>query len=427
VDDEWNPRLKGKKRYKYQREILDTSPIVGGMREYIETLMSRPETETEPNPEGMKVSPSVTLEAADYLDSVRDDMAHTWRAMLHDCFTAIWHGHAELEIVLKRRLGPNPGPGLPTSRHNDGRVGWHKIVLRSQDTIEDWEWSEDGSGDVVGVYQERQDGPEVFISMNKLFHVRFRYDRNNPEPSGALRAIERSYRFGNRIEDFEGIAIQRDAGGTMVAKMPVSVFSAKAGTAGALTRATMIEMAQLAGTDEFRGGGFPHATDPATGQASGYDLETLSSTQNIAAFDRPIVRHQTRMGIGLLLQWLFMAVENQGAMAAISAAQDVSQMAVGAKLAALFEQINRGPVRSLYRLTSFPEWAWASYKHGEISPLSPESLVQSVATLVSAGMPVGFDQEITNHLRQTLGLPLPDVGARSAAQPARAGLKRSLV
>ena len=89
---------------------------------------------------------------------------------------------------------------IPQSRFNDGLIGWDKISLRSQTTIDKWAFSR--SKEILGMWQ-RDDfmgGPTVFIPINKLLLFRTTKKKNNPEGKAIIRNAFKPWYYKTRIE-----------------------------------------------------------------------------------------------------------------------------------------------------------------------------------------------------------------------------------
>ena len=84
-------------------------------------------------------------ERAKAVQSMMDDMEHSWSSFINEVTTMIEYGFCINEKVYKRRT-------KETSKYNDNLVGWKKLPIRSQSTIRGWKFAPDGRG-VEGVYQ----------------------------------------------------------------------------------------------------------------------------------------------------------------------------------------------------------------------------------------------------------------------------------
>ena len=400
VDEEWSRDLKGRRAYRAYTEMVDNSPVVGAMLEYFETLMLEPEPVAEPSGDT-----STHQAAADYLQSCIEDMSHTWRQFVLETATAWSQGWASMEIIYKQRLGLSPGVDekgdpLPTSKHNDGLVGWKAIRLRGQDTLQEWEFND--RKDFTGWWQEQESGPPVFIPLPKTLHVRYKHIKNNPEGRSVLRSSRVTYGHAKNEAQWEGIALKRDAGGTIIMKAPIDLMRAKDADSVAF-RKTLKEAAITLGVDQWRGGLLPHENDPQSGNPTGYGYDQLTSGQNIAAFNTAIVRNENRTAMGAFMQWLFMAMDRVGAHGTQKNSSDLAGKSIAGKNKHFYDLVNRHMVRPLMALSPFPERFWPVLGHTDVAIPTLEEL----GTFLSQVVPnvIQPDDELDAHARKRAGLP----------------------
>ena len=107
--------------------------------------------------------------AADFLAENLEDMSHHLSKSINFAMSAQAFGFSDLEIVMKRRDGPEPSGNRATSKYSDGLVGLRKLGPRRQETVDHWKQ------DPAGGYQEMvQIDPntytEIPIPIEKLLH-----------------------------------------------------------------------------------------------------------------------------------------------------------------------------------------------------------------------------------------------------------------
>jgi hypothetical protein len=126
---------------------------------------------------------------AKFIEQCMKDMEHTFDEFFSDVLSYIPYGFAPIEMVFKKRLKEMG------SKYNDGLVGWKKLPIRSQDSLDEWLFSNDGrellamKQDINGLnYTERfnnllrQNGTGIItIPMEKLMLFRYNPTRGNPE------------------------------------------------------------------------------------------------------------------------------------------------------------------------------------------------------------------------------------------------------
>ena len=87
------------------------------------------------------------LKQAKFLEQCMDDMDHSWLTFIKEVCSMFTYGYCVNEKVYRRRYRDQG------SKYNDGLVGIKKLPVRSQTTILEWEFSEDGR-DLIAVIQD---------------------------------------------------------------------------------------------------------------------------------------------------------------------------------------------------------------------------------------------------------------------------------
>lgn len=181
VREEFLLQLQGRQGAQKYREMMDNSAIVGAIIFAVQATMRKVEWRVEPADDSGEAA-----EMADFADSLRDDMSHTWSDLISENLSMLGYGYAPHEIVYKRRLGRrpgadprNPGKSLPSSAYDDGLIGFRRIPIRGQDTI--LKWFFDNNGQVTGLTQQPWVGPIVDVPIEKLLLFRPSAHKNNPE------------------------------------------------------------------------------------------------------------------------------------------------------------------------------------------------------------------------------------------------------
>src|SRR5690606_26845233 len=98
-------------------------------------------------------------------------------------------------------------------------VGWARIPSRSQHTLYGWQFAD--NGDIKGFIQQAPPKYEtITIPLSKGLLFRTKIARDNPEGRSLLRNAYRPWYFKKRIEEIEGIGIERDLAGLPVLQAP---------------------------------------------------------------------------------------------------------------------------------------------------------------------------------------------------------------
>ncbi len=405
--EEFLPQLQGLRGQQIYKEMSENSPVIGAMLFAVESLLRSVDWEIDPVSQEAE-----DLEAAEFLEECKDDMSHTWEDFISEVLSHLIFGWSYFEQVYKQRKGPKHK--VP-SKFDDGRVGWRKFALRSQDTL--YRWEIDDRGGIKGMWQYpvpstptsmRGIHETVFLPIEKSLLFRTTSMKNSPEGRSVLRSAYRPWYYSKRIEELEAIGIDRDLAGMPIAKIPIELLSADR-TPDQLATYNMIrDIVRKVKRDEQEGIIWPKVLDPETGE----DLFTfeLISSGGRRSFDTGAViqRNSQQMAMTIMADFILLGHENVGSFALSSDKTELFAVALGAWLDGIQEVLNRHAVPRLFELNNFSVEEYPKFRHGDIESPDIQALGAYVQSLASAGAPLFPDLELENRLRGYADLPEAD-------------------
>lgn len=428
VREEFLPQLQGRQAATVYREMTDNSPIIGAMIYAIRSTMQKVEWRTIPAND----TPAAQ-EAADFADSLRNDMSNTWEGFISESLSMLSYGYAPHEIVYKRRLGREPGmdpmrPGrrLPKSKYDDGKIGWRRLPLRGQDTVIKWFFDE--NGEVEGMTQQPWTGPLIDIPIQKMLLLRPMETKGNPEGRSILRNAYRSYYMTKRIEEQEAILFER-MNGIPVIKVPSQLMEAARGSgddaAAARTaleafRAIAVnlrvdeQMGLVLPSDMWEGQNGP-STQPQ------YSLELISPGGNggrsSTASDPTIIRHQNNMLMSVLADFISLGHGANGTQALSVDKTDMFFQAIEGYLNADAAVINRHGLERIWELNGMDFDLMPEFKPDLAQKTNLDVLGNFVNRLAASGMALFPNPVLEEALMDAAGLPdLTDPAAVEAME-----------
>ena len=209
IYEEFLHELRGKRGIEVYREMSENDDVVGAILFAIEMLVRQCCWNVEPGGDTAK-----DKEAAEFVESCMDDMQDTWIDTISEILSFLTYGWSFHEVVYKRRMG-NTRDSRTKSKFNDGLIGWKKLPIRAQETLYQWEY--DNEDNLLGMTQMPPPDFGTFtIPIEKALLFRTKSRKNNPEGRSILRNAYRSWYFKRRIQEIEGIGIERDLAGLPV-------------------------------------------------------------------------------------------------------------------------------------------------------------------------------------------------------------------
>ncbi len=404
VIDDFISNLRGVQGARVWREMSDNDAVVGAMLFAIERLILAIEWKVEPHSKSEKDNiKKADQKNADFVKECMDDMSETWSSMLSQVLSFLVFGFAYTEIVYKKRQTNDTKDPTRRSKYTDGKIGWRKIALRSQETLWDWQFDENGS--ITGMRQSDPSVPKgvVFIPIEKSLLFRTVTARNNPEGRSILRNAYRPWFFKKTIEEIEAVGIERDLAGLPVAYVPPSMLSSNATTAEVSARNAMQDLIRGIKRNENEGILFPLAYDEQGREL--YKLTLLSSggTRNFNT-DAIIARYDQRIAMVVLADFILLGHEKVGSFALGASKIDLFTSAIQQIADSIADVFNTHAIPRLFKLNGMDATTCPKIKAGEITHVDLGVLGDFISKMAAAGA-MAPDIDMDNYLRGLANLP----------------------
>ena len=391
VYEEFLPELRGSRGVEIYREMSENDDVVGAILSAVEMLVRQTKWNVEPGGSTAK-----DKEAAEFVESCMDDMQNTWVDTISEILSFLAYGWSYHEIVYKRRMG-NTADTRTRSKYSDGLIGWAKLPIRAQETLYQWEYDENDN--LTGMTQmPPPDYGLLTIPLSKALLFRTKSRKDNPEGRSILRNAYRSWHFKRRIQEIEGIGIERDLAGLPVMYAPegMDIWGDDDDTKKILVR--LEEMVRGVRRDEMEGLVLPY----------GFEMKLLSSG-GTRQFDTNAIidRYDTRIAMTVLADFIFLGHQQNGSWALSSDKTELFAMACGAYLDIIAETFNSQGIPSLIDIngdhfkgiTGYP-----TLTHGDIE----DADIQKVSTYIKDMVGIGVlipDDGLEDYIRQIGNLP----------------------
>lgn len=404
VYDEVLRDLAGDNGRRIFREMSEQDPIIGGILLGVEMLSRQVSWSIKAADDSAKAE-----EIAEFVDGALTDMNPTFGNTLSEILSMLVYGWSWLEILYKRREGLSMESPLKSSLFDDGKVGWAGWSIRSQETLDHWEFDGQEGKDIGELTAMIQSGAPDYqmhrIPRSKSLHFKTRSRRENPEGVSLLRNSYRPWYMKKNIETIEGIGVERDLAGLPVLWAPQELFSSTADD----NEKTLLERLKKIVTsikrDEQEGILMPMAYDE-DGKNPLYKLELLS-TGGDRQFDTNgiINRYDERIAMSMLADFILMGHQSVGSFALSSSKVGLFSTALSAILDVLTEEINDQAFPRLVVLNGWPLKLTPTLQHGKVEAADMSKLADFLNQLSAAGMRVFPNKVLETFLLESAGLP----------------------
>lgn len=390
--EEFLSELRGRKGAEVFTEMSNNDETIGAILFAIEMLVRQASWSVEPGGSTAK-----DREAAEFVKSCMDDMQQTWIDTISEILSFLTYGWSFHEIVYKRRMGRTKD-NRTSSKYDDGLIGWMKLPIRSQETLYQWEY--DDQDNLIGMTQmPPPDFGLITIPMNKAMLFRTRSRKDNPEGRSILRTAYRSWYFKRRIQEIEGIGIERDLAGLPVITTPegMDIWDKDDEDMNAI-RAGLEAMVKNIRRDSTEGLVLPF----------GYTFE-LTSTGGSRQFDTNsiIARYDTKISQTVLADFIQLGHESVGSFALSSDKTNLFSMAICAFLDIICQTFNSQGIPTLIDIngdhfagvTDYPRLT-----HGDIEDVDLATMATFIKDMTSIGVIIP-DESLEDYVRQLGKLP----------------------
>lgn len=404
IDEDFLPKWTGRQKYNVIEEMRKNDPVVGASLLAIKNIVRSTEWFVEPGGDSNRAK-----RAAEFVDSTREDMAKSWEDFIGEAMSMVPYGWSLFEMVFKRRNG-NPFAGAEGSKFDDNRIGLKRLSLRAQDSLDKWQFSEKERPTHM-VQQKLRVGHDVEpIPLDKCLHFRTSTYKDNPEGLSALRTAFRPWSFKKRIEEIEGIGIERDLAGIPVVKAPPRLFRDDASDADKSTLNDVQQIAKNLHNDKESGIVLPALYDSDGNEL--YSVELMSSGGRQRFDTGSIIQRKNQMvAVTLLSDFILIGHESTGSFALASSKTNMFARATGAFMDIIAEEFNRKAVPLLMELNGMTDVPMPKLKHRDIETLDLDSLARYIRAMSTANIDL-TGEDIQEQLFDQADLTMPEEPGR---------------
>jgi hypothetical protein len=414
--DEIIPELQGEQAMKTYRQMSDNDPIIGAVLFAIEMLIRHVTWRVEP----FSADPK-HVEEAEFLESCMHDMQMTWDDTITEANSMMIFGWSALEIVYKRRDGWKDGED--TSKFKDGKVGWKYLPIRGQDTLVRWDTTEADPTKIKGLVQ--QPPPqyrEITIPMEKLLLFRTKTHKSSPEGRSVLRNAYRPWYFKRRMEEIEGIGVERDLAGLPVAYVDPEIMMDTATPQQKAIYNMVKDIVQNIRRDRQEGIVWPMEYDADGNQQ--YKLELMSAGGSRQFNTGEIIdRYNKQIAMCVLADFILLGHEGVGSFALSSNKTNLFAVALGSWLDSYAETFNMNAVPRLWTVNGMNPEECPKIIHEDIESPDLPALSSFLQALVATGMTLFPDAKLESWVRKVAGMPERDPNAEAEMEQQQGGME----
>lgn len=400
VYEEFLPQLQDERARKIYREMRDNDSVVGAVLYAIEMLIRQAEWRVEGEDEDL----------VEFVESCLTDMSTSWEDFLAEVLSMLVYGWSWHEVVYKRRLGPDQKDPSKRSQYNDGKIGWRKFPIRSQDSLSEWVFDDEGGVQAM-VQSAPPDYKTIEIPIERSLLFRTGLHKGNPEGRSLLRSAWRPWVMKKRMEEIEGIGVERDLAG-----IPVIYRS---GEIAAKYDTELKLILRNVRRDEQEGVLLPLAYDENGNKLLTFELLS-SAGQRQMDVDKVINRYDKRIAMCMLADFILLGQQAVGSFALASSKTELFSLAIGTflkSIASVFNLYAIPRVIAVNGLVPKEPKDMPKLVPGDIETPDLAILGQFLTALAGAGATLFPDEDLEEHLRGLADLPPKSEEAKALPPP----------
>lgn len=253
--------------------------------------------------------------------------------------------------------------------------------------------------------------------MEKGLLFRTTTSKGNPEGRSALRNAYRAWWLKKRIEEIEGIGIERDLAGIPKIGVPQELLAPDAPPHLQASLDVFKEMGENIRNDEQACIIYPLVFDENGNER--YRIELMSAAGS-KQHDTSVVieRYARQIAMTVLADVILLGHEKVGSFALAESKADLLTSALEAWIEEICSVLNSHAVPRLFKLNGESLEYLPKITHGELGTIDIKALSETVSNLAGAGMRLFPDDQLENYIRDQAGWPEGDFEEQLPPQPA---------
>lgn len=387
VYEEARPELR---HPNWNREVkaMQCDAVVSSGVELLQMWLQRATPEVIPHSDEQS-----DKDKAIFLKQCMEDMEHSWDDVMKDVTSYIWYGFSPIEMVWRKRLT------VSGSKYNDGLIGWKKLPIRSQNTIEKGKWTPDGRElthlvqNIAGVTINEQFNNllaanptgEIEIPVDKLMQFRYNGTKGDPFGRSPLKSAWHSWRTRTQLQSDEAIGVQRDLSGVPKYTIPAEYMSPDADDDKKAVYANVCNQMRNFQRNEQSSFVIPFLLDQEHGQKM-FDLDTIKTTGSSNSVGDIIRRYNLEILTMLFADILVMGQTSTGSFALSGSKTNLVEMALEARLKEIASVIVNTGFRKLFELNGWDVTRLPQLKFRFAEDHNPDEFGKLVQRIASVNM-----------------------------------------
>lgn len=350
------------------------------------------------------------LKRAKFIEECMHDMDHSWLDFIQEVVSVKTYGFAVHEKVYRRRLKSKG------SKYNDGLVGWKKLATRSQDTIDKFDFDDEGR-ELLAVRQNlsrmydyfnrfaSRSEKEVVLHRSEFLLFRTGKNRENPFGKSALRDCYYSWKFLTQIEEIEAVGVARDLQGMPILHIPATLMTEDATASQKAQYENCKKIISNIQNNQQNGLLLPSEVDPDTKMPL-FKLELLG-TEGKKNFNTESIKtyHKNNILTALFADILIMGQSSTGSYALGTLKNNLMGISVESLLREIKNVINEDLIYQTFQVNGWDTSRLPTIEYDDFQEENLEEFSKFIQRVASVGL-IEMDRSVLNKIRSSIGVDL---------------------
>jgi uncharacterized membrane protein YgcG len=370
----------------------------------------------------------VEQKRVDILNSMMDDMEHSFLGFIKNCVSFVPYGFSAAEIVLRKRLHSEG------SNFNDGYYGIKKLAFRSQSTVSGWRFKNNGR-DLAGMWQSvavpesktyknsqseatsrfiynfengrhvrlTLDGDkDIYLPIEKLLLFRNNPLKDNPEGNSPLRAVYKAWRYKIAYEAVESAGVSADCHGLKVLHLPTQYLKKDATPEDKEVYDHFKRIMDNMHQGKQSGLILPRSVDYNT-EEDLFKFEVMSIT-GAKSYDVSsiIERYKKQIELALYADFRTVGAEGGGSYALSDSKLKVAQMILESKLDEIRDVLNHKLIPLIYKVNGWKTETYPKFEYTPVIEQTFDEFSKGIQRLSATGM-IHVSAKNINYINEKCG------------------------
>jgi hypothetical protein len=361
----------------------------------------------------VKCSPVATekeLARAEVVESMLQDMEHTWEDFMHSIIPYLEYGFGINSIVFYRRLSRNG------SKYNDGVVGIKKLPVRNQDSIVKWNF-DDSRSTLLSVEQSLQfmDNPlalkgsvnkdgRITLDRDSFLLFTSSADQGNPQGNSIYKNIYLSYKQLTLLQDQQLLSVAKDVQGILKIEVPAEYLQGDASPDKGVAAAAFAGIIDSVNSGESRGLLVPQLIDQDS-KLKRFSYELMSGAGRGSNDVQGIITgYQNDIAQALSVDILKLGANGSGSFALADQKSSILALAIDSRLREIRSTLNKHLMRKIYEMNGWELTNLPTFEYEDVEDVSLNDLGAFLQRAGAGGF-IEVDRDVLNMVRRAIKVP----------------------